>query len=75
MVSYVPRVGLASWGYKKEPPKVPDVGAGDSEGERVGEMLRGKERREAESGLRQVAGMPTSPCLPLPHCRGSGQKQ
>lgn len=34
---------------------------------------RGEER--AESGLRQVAGVRTSPDLPLPHCRGSGQKQ
>lgn len=75
MVPYVPRVGLASRGYKREPPKVPDVGAGDSEGEMVGEMLRGKKTREAESGLRRVAGVPTSLCLPLPHRRGSAQKQ
>ena len=76
MAPSFPTVGLESRGCKREPPKVPDVGAGDSERERVGEMLerRGEERREAESGLRQGEGCPP-PYLPLPCSRGSGQKQ
>lgn len=41
-----------------------DVGAGDSEGERVGEKLEGK-KREAESGPRLVGG-PHLSRLPLP---------
>ena len=53
MVHYFPRVGLESRGCKREPPKVPDVGAGDSEGERVGEML---ERREERGRERSQAG-------------------
>lgn len=39
-------------------PKVLDVGAGDTEGEQMGEELEGKEEREAESGLRPVVGVP-----------------
>lgn len=43
-----------------------DVGAGDTEGEQMGEELEGKEEREAESGLRLVGGshLPHQP-LPL----------
>lgn len=61
-----PRVGLESRGCKREPPKVPDVGAGDSEGERVGEMLerrgevRGRERSQASGGV-----PPSVPAPPL----------
>lgn len=40
-----------------------DVGAGDTEGEQMGEELEGKEEREAESGLRLVGG-PTSRTSP-----------
>lgn len=54
-------------------PKVLDVGAGDTEGEQMGEELEGKEEREAESGLRLVGG-PTSRTSHS-HCRGPGQKQ
>lgn len=35
---------------------MPDVGAGDSEGVRVGEMLRGKERTEAEQSQARWQG-------------------
>lgn len=63
MAPSFPRMGLESRGCKREPPKVPFVGAGDSEGERVGEMLerrgeeRGRERSQAGGG-----------CLPLCAC-------
>lgn len=68
MVPFFPRVGLESRGCKREPPKVPDVGAGDSEGKRVGVMPEGsrEERREAESGLRRLAGVPPPRAHPSP---------
>lgn len=53
MVPYFPRVGLESRGCKRESPKVPDVGAGESEGDRVGETL---ERREERREQRAVSG-------------------
>lgn len=54
MVPYFPEVGLQGRGCKREPPKVPDVGAGDAERERVGEMLerRGERRERSQAGGR-----------------------
>lgn len=64
MAPSFPTVGLESRGCKREPPKVPDVGAGDSERERVGEML---ERRGEERGReRSQAGGGVPPSIPAP---------
>lgn len=62
------REDIESRGCKREPPQVPHVGAGDSEGERVGEMLQ---RREAESGLRLASGVPTFPHARPSRCRAT----
>lgn len=43
---------------------MPDVGAGDSEGVRVGKVLRGKERTEAEWS--QAGGRGTHLPMPAP---------
>jgi hypothetical protein len=59
-------VGLESRGCKREPRKVLDVGVGNAEGERMGEMLKRRGERERQIvGLGWQEGI-TSPCLPLP---------
>jgi hypothetical protein len=58
-------VGLESRGCKREPRKVLDVGVGNAEGERMGEMLKRRGEREADCGLRLAGGhhlpMPAPP--------------
>lgn len=64
MAPSFPRVGLESVGCKRESPKVPDVGAGDSEGKRVDEML--ERRREERGRERSQAGGGVPPIVPAP---------
>lgn len=71
MVPYFPEVGLQGRGCKRTP-KVPDVGAGDAERERVGEMLERRGEERAVSGRWQ--GGLTSRACPF-RCRGSEQKE
>ena len=56
MVPNFPEVGLQSRGCKREPPKVPDVGAGDAE--REGGRDAGEKRRERSQAGGRGAHLP-----------------